>query len=57
VFRDEVIDYATRLSQAGVSVDLHIWAGGFHGFDLFAPHAAVSRTSLARDEYRRALDV
>jgi acetyl esterase/lipase len=59
VFRDEVIDYATRLSQAGVCVDLHIWGGGFHGFDQFAPHAALSRASLAaRDEYlRRALDV
>jgi acetyl esterase/lipase len=31
-FRDETIDYAQRLSQAGVSVDLHIWGGGFHGF-------------------------
>jgi hypothetical protein len=42
-----------------LSVDLHIWAGRFHGFDLFSPHAAVFRTSLAaRDEYlRRALDV
>jgi acetyl esterase/lipase len=45
VFRDEVIDYATRLSQAAVSVDLHIWACGFRGFDLFSPHAAVFRTS------------
>jgi acetyl esterase/lipase len=35
-FRDEAIDYAQRLSQAGVSVDLHIWGGGFHGFDLMA---------------------
>ncbi|MET8824405.1 alpha/beta hydrolase [Streptomyces sp. NPDC004610] len=57
-FRDEVLAYATRLSQAGVSVDLHMWGGGFHGFDEMAPHAAVSRASLAaRDEYvRRALE-
>ena len=57
-FRDEVLTYARRLSEAGVSVDLHMWGGGFHGFDLVAPHAAVSRASSAtRDEFiRRALE-
>lgn len=57
-FRDEVVEYATRLSQAGVSVDLHLWGGGFHGFDLIAPQAAVSQASVAtRDEFlRRALE-
>jgi len=56
-FRDEVLDYATRLSQAGVSVDLHMWGGGFHGFDMLVPQAAVSQASLAtRDAFlRRAL--
>ena len=56
-FRDEVLTYARRLCEAGVSVDLHMWGGGFHGFDLVAPHAAVSRASIAtRDEFiRRAL--
>ncbi|WP_203336642.1 alpha/beta hydrolase [Nocardioides limicola] len=57
-FRDEVLSYASRLSEAGVSVDLHMWGGGFHGFDLMAPHAAVSGASIAtRDEFiRRALE-
>lgn len=57
-FRDEALDYATRLSQAGVSVDFHLWAGGFHGFDLLPPHSAVGRVAVAtRDEFlRRALD-
>lgn len=56
-FRDEVLAYAQRLSQAGVSVDLHLWGGGFHGFDLRYPLAALSRASRAtRDEFvRRAL--
>ena len=56
-FRDEVLDYATRLSQAGVVVDLHMWGGGFHGFDMMVPQAAVSQASLAtRDAFlRRAL--
>lgn len=47
LFRDEVLTYATRLSQSGVSVDLHMWGGGFHGFDFDAPTAAISRDSIA----------
>jgi acetyl esterase/lipase len=58
VFRDEILDYATRLSQAGVNVDLHMWGGAFHASDMMAGHAAVSRASNAtRDEFiRRALE-
>ena len=57
VLRDEVIQYAQRLSQCGVSVDLHVWGGGTHGFDLWAPEAAISRASRwVRQEFlRRAL--
>lgn len=57
-FRDECIDFARRLSAAGVLVDFHLWGGGFHGFDAIAPEAAISRASvLARDDYfRRALN-
>ena len=46
-FRDEVLDYARRLSEAGVTVDLHLWGGGFHAFDVVAPDAAVSRAAIA----------
>ncbi|MDX2863398.1 alpha/beta hydrolase, partial [Streptomyces scabiei] len=31
------------LWQAGGVAELHVWPGGFHGFDGFAPQAAVSR--------------
>lgn len=57
-FRDEAIDYAQRLSQAGVSVDLHMWGGGFHGFDIGIRQPAISQASVAaRDEFiRRALE-
>jgi acetyl esterase/lipase len=41
-FRDEVIDYSTRIWRAGGSAELHVWSGGFHGFELFAPQAALS---------------
>jgi acetyl esterase/lipase len=30
-FRDEILSYAGRLSEAGVSVDFHMWGGAFHG--------------------------
>ncbi len=40
---DENIDYAVRLMQAGVSTELVVYRGAVHGFDLFAPDAAVSR--------------
>ncbi|MFE0019610.1 alpha/beta hydrolase [Amycolatopsis sp. NPDC059021] len=47
IFRDEDIDYARRLWQAGVPAELHVWAGAYHGFDRFAPAAEVTRAALA----------
>ncbi|WP_060907727.1 alpha/beta hydrolase [Streptomyces scabiei] len=41
-FRDEDVSYATRIWQAGGSAELHVWPGGFHGFDGLVPGAAVS---------------
>ncbi|GAA5169678.1 alpha/beta hydrolase [Amycolatopsis dongchuanensis] len=44
-FRDEDIEYANRIWRAGGQAELHVWPGGFHGFDLLAPEATVSRTA------------
>ncbi|MGV9861026.1 alpha/beta hydrolase [Rhodococcus koreensis] len=56
-FRDEVVDYATRLSRAGVSVDLHMWAGGFHGYENISTAAISQASSSTRAEFiRRALE-
>lgn len=53
-FRDEVIDFGARLAQAGVSVELHVWAGAFHGFDQIAPKSAVAKAACAaRIDYLR----
>ncbi|MFI6926069.1 alpha/beta hydrolase [Nonomuraea spiralis] len=43
VFRDEDIDYAQRLSRAGVSTEFHLYPGAFHGFDIMVPDTALSR--------------
>jgi acetyl esterase/lipase len=40
--RDEAIVYASRMLQAGVSVELHVYPGTFHGSSAI-PHAAVSQ--------------
>ncbi|WP_426738645.1 alpha/beta hydrolase [Plantibacter sp. 2H11-2] len=47
VFRDEDVAYATSLWQAGVQAELHVWPGGFHGFDMLAPHAELARAMTA----------
>jgi len=45
-FRDEVAGYALRIWQAGGNAELHVWPGGFHGFYLLAPDAALSRRAV-----------
>ncbi|MET7293095.1 alpha/beta hydrolase [Streptomyces griseoloalbus] len=45
VFRDEDADYATRIWAAGGQAELHVWAGGFHGFDALYPQANLSVTA------------
>jgi acetyl esterase/lipase len=46
-FRDEAVAYASRIWQAGGVAELHVWPGGFHGFEGMAPQAALSRSARA----------
>jgi acetyl esterase/lipase len=46
-FRDEDVSYASRIWQAGGIAELHVWPGGFHGFAMIAPDAALSREATA----------
>lgn len=53
-FRDEDIDYASRIWAAGGEAELHVWPGGFHGYYVFAPKARISvETREARIRWLR----
>lgn len=47
LFVDEDIQYAQRLTQAGVPTELHVYRAAHHGFDRMAPQAAVSQRFIA----------
>ncbi len=43
LFRDEDIEYARRLSDAGVATELAVFPGLYHGADAFVPDARVCK--------------
>lgn len=59
LFRDEDVAYASALWAAGVQAELHVWPGGFHGFDIVAPHTelAASAVRARRQWFARTLGI
>jgi acetyl esterase/lipase len=56
VFRDEDVAYAMKIWEQGGVAELHVWPGGFHGFDAMAPQAALSlRARAARLDWLRRI--
>lgn len=56
LFADESINFANRLARAGVPLDLHVFAGAFHGFDIDPSTGVAGRaTQISREALRRFL--
>lgn len=47
LFHDEDVDYAERLTRAGVPCHVEVVPGAFHGFDVIAAKAPVSQSFFA----------
>jgi acetyl esterase/lipase len=45
LFVDENVEFGTRLRRAGVPTELHVYPGGFHGFDLLPGSLSASFSS------------
>ena len=52
-FRDDAITYMSRLAQAGVPVEFHIYPGAYHAFEVLAPDSDYAKRASA--EYVRVL--
>jgi acetyl esterase/lipase len=50
VFRDEAVAYASQIWADGGIAELHVWPGGYHGFDVWAPDAVLSQAAVAARE-------
>jgi acetyl esterase/lipase len=50
-FRDEDVDYAQRLNQAGVPCELHVVAGLPHAYQLVPEAAAVRQAMRCKDDW------
>ncbi|MEO1444410.1 MAG: alpha/beta hydrolase fold domain-containing protein, partial [Chloroflexota bacterium] len=50
LFYAEDLAYATRLAEAGVPVELHVYPGAMHAFDLLGAQTAIGqRCNADRD--------
>lgn len=48
LFYEECVAYAQRLRAAGVTAQLEVVGGAFHGFDAIAPKTSVAQSFFAR---------
>ena len=47
LFRDEATAFASTIWACGGNAELHVWPGGYHGFELMAPDSTLTRTAVA----------
>ena len=56
LFLEEDLEYARRLSRAGVPVELHVYPGAFHGFQMVrAARVSVAAERDSLESLRRGL--
>jgi acetyl esterase/lipase len=56
LFLDEDMDYALRLTRAGVPTELHIYPGAYHGFDMSADaDVVIQAKTISHRALKRAL--
>ncbi|PGZ51127.1 lipase [Bacillus anthracis] len=41
-FRSETLAYVTKLAEAGVDVEFHLYPGAYHGFEMMHPDADIA---------------
>ncbi|RAS94123.1 lipase [Bacillus cereus] len=62
-FRSETLAYVTKLAEAGVDVEFHLYPGAYHGFEMMHPDADIAihawndyiraaKTGLAKKQLR-----
>ena len=54
-FRDETITYVSKLAQAGVDVEFHLYPGAYHGFESLNPQSELAQKVIK--EYMNAIKV
>lgn len=56
LFVEENLEFGRRLMRAGVPVELHVWPGAIHGFDLVLDaHVATEANRASQTALRRFL--
>jgi acetyl esterase/lipase len=52
-FRDEDVDYALRLNQAGVPCELHVYPGAPHGYQIAVGSGLAQRSARDAEDWVR----
>ena len=52
-FRSETLTYVTKLAEAGVDVEFHLYPGGYHSFEILNPTTSIGQR--ASSEFLNAI--